>query len=448
MMNKSKWILSVLLVFCLVFSLAGTSLAREDSKSGKARGGMTFDFKDSEDALWAQENIGKMQVKNVIKGYGDGTYRPNTPVKRIEAIVMAIRLMELEEEALAKSDDTQLHFKDADKIPDWAIGHVIVALEKGLFDLSDDKIQPDKPATRLWIVSLLVRALNLQTEALSQMTDIPDFKDAHKIPAGSIGYVNVAIQDGLLNGYDDNTFRPNRSVTRGEMAAFLDRTNDGLLEQSGAIIVQGMITEIAFGDTSVTGDVYTNGVVTVQSFGGNTDTYFISSEKLVQYYEKFIRADQLLPGDLVTLVVQDRIVLEANLLDQDKVITQTNLIELKIEAELNHDGKIELKYKNKRGKVEGKIEFEANDDEKIETKGNEAIAQLEAWIEEMSLSSDMTKEEIVQAVLTVLQINADTIEELEIEIKFSNGEKVEIEIEDDDDDEDEDEHDNDHDDDN
>lgn len=37
-----------------------------------------------------------MQSKEVIKGYGDGTFRPNAPVSRLEAIVMAVRLMELE----------------------------------------------------------------------------------------------------------------------------------------------------------------------------------------------------------------------------------------------------------------------------------------------------------------------------------------------------------------
>lgn len=74
------------------------------------------------------------------------------------------------------------------------------------------------------------------------MTNIPHFNDVNEIPAGSIGYVNVAVEQGITTGYGDNTFKPNQPVKRGEMAAFLDRTNDGLLEQSGAITVQGTIT--------------------------------------------------------------------------------------------------------------------------------------------------------------------------------------------------------------
>lgn len=445
-MKKNKISLSLLLVFFLVTSLSSSVFANEDlSSSNEDREEIQFDFGDSKEAPWADEYIGKMQSKDVIKGYEDGTFRPNAPVKRIEAIVMAVRLMGLEEEALEKSLDTKLHFKDANQIPNWGKGHIIVALENGLFNATEDKIQANKPASRIWIVNLLVKALELEPEALGLMTEIPDFKDANQIPAGSIGYVNVAIENGLINGYQDNTFKANKSVTRGEMAALLDRTNDGLLEQSGAVIVQGEITEISFAEEPVVEEnmisalATTSGSISVQSFNGEEFTYSISPEMLVQYHNRFIRADQLRVGDIVTLVVNEEAVVEANLVDEDNVNTQSNIVELEIKLE-QAEKELKIEYKNKKGKIEAEIETETND-EKVKIKGEEAIKQVEEIIEQLALTPDLSNEEILEKIVTALEIEGDKFKELEIEIKFSNGKKVDIEIEDDEDDDDDDEED-------
>lgn len=451
MKQKKSW-LSLLLVFVLVFSMTGYVFAEEDTipessestnssetTTNQERNGFTFDFSDSKEAPWAEEYIGKMQSKEVIKGYGDGTFKPNAPVTRIEAIVMAVRLMGLEEEALAKSDDIKLHFKDADQIPKWGRGHVIVALENGLFIGTEDKIQSNKAASRVWIVQLLVKALGFEQEALSQMTNIPDFNDVADIPAGSIGYVNVAVEQGITTGYGDNTFKPNQPVKRGEMAAFLDRTNDGLLENAGAITVQGKISAIKFGKGTVTEDVYnetitndvyqsTDGSITIQTFTGDTQTYSIYSDLLVQYHKRFVQADQLFVDDIVSLVVQDGQVIEANLVDEKEVNIDSNLVELKIELEAGKDQKFKIKYKNKKGKVSGEIETKT-DDKKMKVSGDKALSQVEEFVAKFSLTPEMSKEEIVERVLTALDIEENKFKELEIEIKFSNGKKVEIEIE-------------------
>jgi hypothetical protein len=43
-----------------------------------------------------------------------------------------------------------------------------------------------------------------------------------------VGYVKIALEKGLIDGYEDNTFRPERPVTRAELAALLDRTGEQL----------------------------------------------------------------------------------------------------------------------------------------------------------------------------------------------------------------------------
>ncbi|NEW08561.1 S-layer homology domain-containing protein [Paenibacillus sp. SYP-B3998] len=191
-----------------------------------------INFDDLKSAQWAMRYIASLASKRVFEGYEDGTFKPDNSVSRIEAITAAVRLMGLREKAESSTEmQTKLNFKDADKIPSWAVGYVAVALENDLFTENDDAVQPQKDADRLWATTLLVKALKLETEAKAKMNTSLTFKDAKHIPAGSVGYVAVAIEKGLVDGFEDNTFRPGQSVTRAQLAALLDRTGNQLPDQ-------------------------------------------------------------------------------------------------------------------------------------------------------------------------------------------------------------------------
>lgn len=190
-----------------------------------------INFDDLKGAQWAMRYIASLASKQVFEGYEDGTFKPNKSVSRIEAITAAVRLMGLREQAESAAEmSTKLNFKDADKIPAWAVGYVAVALENDLFSEGDDSVQPQKEADRLWATTLLVKALKLNEEAKAKMNTALTFKDAKQIPAGSVGYVAVAIEKGLVDGFEDNTFKPNQPVTRAQLAALLDRTGNQLPE--------------------------------------------------------------------------------------------------------------------------------------------------------------------------------------------------------------------------
>ncbi len=179
------------------------------------------------DVEWAIKNIASLASKRVFEGYEDGTFKPRNNISRVEAITAAVRLMGLREQAESQAEkDTVLNFKDADKIPSWAVGYVAVALENDLFNETENMVQPDKPADRLWATTLLIKALKLEGEAKAKMNTQLTFKDAKEIPAGSVGYVAVAVEKGLIDGFENNTFRPNAPVTRAQLAALLDRTGE------------------------------------------------------------------------------------------------------------------------------------------------------------------------------------------------------------------------------
>jgi len=213
-------------------------------------------FKDENELKWALVPIMRLASKGVFTGYEDGTFKPNQTVSRIEALTAAVRLMGLRAQAeSAEEMRTELHFKDADKIVKqypWAVGYVAVAVENGLFAETEDKVHPEKPADRLWATILLVKSLGLEEEAKKKHNTSLPFKDAKDIPAGAVGYVAVAVEKGLVTGYQDGTFKPNRPVTRAELAALLDRTDSQLPGAKDERTVTGVVKASTTGAIVVT----------------------------------------------------------------------------------------------------------------------------------------------------------------------------------------------------
>lgn len=205
---------------------------------------ITWKFEDEEDLEWAMEYIMRLAAKGVFTGYEDGTFKPKQKISRIETLTAAVRLMGLRDQAESVEEmKTELHFKDADKLKrkyPWAVGYVAVALENDLFFETESEIKPDHDATRLWSTILLIKALKLEDEAKALNNTKLDFKDAKEIPAGSVGYVALALQKGIITGYEDKhgnkTFRPNQPVTRAELAALLDRTDNEMPDQDARAI--------------------------------------------------------------------------------------------------------------------------------------------------------------------------------------------------------------------
>ncbi len=230
-------------------------------------------FKDlNKNYDWVMQNIARLAAMGVFQGYDDGTFRPQKQISRIEAIISAVRLMGLKDQAESQAEmNTHLSFKDEGlierKYPN-AVGYVAVALENDLFSENANFVYPDKPATREWATVLLIKALKLQDEAKKMMnTELP-FSDADQIDVGSRGYVALAVQKKLVSGYQDNTFRPNRPVTRAELAALLDRTGDQMPQYNDGAI-----------HGTVVGSIQSNVLTLTEN--GQTQTYAVDPNAFV-----------------------------------------------------------------------------------------------------------------------------------------------------------------------
>ena len=80
-------------------------------------------------------------------------------------------------------------------------------------------MNPSRAATRAEVAGRVTKAMGIYTDVTgaSKVLDVT-LTDSYYISTA------VAVEYGIINGYGDNTFKPDRNITRQEAAAILART--------------------------------------------------------------------------------------------------------------------------------------------------------------------------------------------------------------------------------
>ncbi|WP_426451083.1 S-layer homology domain-containing protein [Paenibacillus sp. S-38] len=105
----------------------------------------------------------------------------------------------------------------------WAQADIELLASKGLISgVTTSEFQPDRAITRAEFAALIVRSIELPS-----VTSSTYFTDVNA-SAWYAGTVASAVYADIINGYEDNTFRPNDSATREELAAIIVRALDNV----------------------------------------------------------------------------------------------------------------------------------------------------------------------------------------------------------------------------
>ena len=171
---------------------------------------------------WAEQTIIRLVEKGVIKGYPDGTIRPDDIITRGEFAALLARNLELDTTEAEKEPPT---FDDIDG--HWSEKNIEALVDRCLLDPADydGSLKPDEPITRIEIIKMLVRAIG-KGEAAKQFSGNTGFKDDEAINNSDKGYVSIAKNDDLISGYPDGTIRPDGETTRGEAFELIDNLNE------------------------------------------------------------------------------------------------------------------------------------------------------------------------------------------------------------------------------
>ena len=172
----------------------------------------------TQDYDWVAAKIDYLYKNNIVKGTETTSagmkYSPAAKITRGDFILMLYRAFDLK---AAATDN----FTDVPKSSYYydAIG---AAKALGIAQGAYGKFNPTDSLTREDAMVLIYRAIDVKgNKTLPSNGDVSKLVDKAKISDYAVSSVGTLVKAGVINGYEDSTFKPKGYLTRAEMAVVL-----------------------------------------------------------------------------------------------------------------------------------------------------------------------------------------------------------------------------------
>ena len=197
---------------------------------------------------WAQKEVEAAVASGWVDGYPDGSFKPEKSITRAEFTKMLLDAIHLTPDsetvawmkAHAKMKDiwgrpTAYTPKLYDMSGHWLTsqGWLDAALYSGMVvpdDYNGKNFRPEKAIARYEIALMTDRALGLVYPASQPVEGELPFTDKEEILDWMKGYVNESVKAGVLKGYPDGSFQPNKTSTRAEAVVMIQRMLEKMVE--------------------------------------------------------------------------------------------------------------------------------------------------------------------------------------------------------------------------
>ncbi|UTE77421.1 S-layer homology domain-containing protein [Rossellomorea sp. KS-H15a] len=168
------------------------------------------------DVTLYEKEINYLANSKIVEGYGD-TFKPNDPVRRIQAVQMILRDKGIKD----MKDVKDPGFTDLKK-GDYGYEEVAKAVEMGWVsgktrEDGSKYFDPWGSLTRAQMTKIIVQAYNLSGYHFSDFTDVPKSHWAYN-------YINVMVKNRIVTGFNDHSFHPQEVISRQHFAVMLART--------------------------------------------------------------------------------------------------------------------------------------------------------------------------------------------------------------------------------
>lgn len=173
-----------------------------------------LEFPDIKDH-WAEKYIHEFTEKGIIKGYPDGTFKPDRNISRAEFSSLLFHLLKLE-----KPKDEKVIMEEFEDF--WAEAYLESLADKEIIDVTEypEGYDVNGPITRIEIAKMIIRSLG-KGQIANNIKSSPGFKDDNSIKESDLGYVYLAKHYDIIAGYEDGKFRPENQATRAETVKML-----------------------------------------------------------------------------------------------------------------------------------------------------------------------------------------------------------------------------------
>ena len=149
-----------------------------------------------------------------VVGFSDGTVRPEANISRAQFATMLYRLLRAERRDQVFT--SQNAFSDVTR--DLWYNKAVSSMANGGYikGYSDGMFRGNQNITRAEFVAMLVRFIGVNEKAYANFVDVSKDYWAYQ-------YIATATEAGWIQGYQDNTYRPDQDITRAEAMVIMNR---------------------------------------------------------------------------------------------------------------------------------------------------------------------------------------------------------------------------------
>ncbi len=276
---KHKRLLCLLLALVLCLGLVGTAFA------ASAR-----DFPDYDSRAWYADAMKAAVDNGLLRGDDKGLLRPDGYLTRAEMAAIINRAFGTYEKANITS------FKDV-KSTAWYYNDVRMAVQMGTYNgASSTTMAPDTPITRQEAMTVVARALQLDTAAY-QTASLSGFRDYTTVSSWALPYVRAMVGADYIHGNEKRELAPKDLITRAEFAQifrniiqeYIVKEGEYTGDRSGSLLIR--TDAVTLRDMTIDGDLIigcgaADGKITLENvtvtgrvvvWGGGTQAVYMNS---------------------------------------------------------------------------------------------------------------------------------------------------------------------------
>lgn len=181
-------------------------------------------FTDMSSSHWAYDSVNKMAHRGVVRGFPSGEFKPNQEVTRAQSAMFLSRALNVDISNVSGNPYSDVNTS----VNGYA--EIIAMNRKGVF-ATVDKFNPYNDLTRAQMAKIIVESYNLKLEPNGKT--FADVKSSHWANT----YIRTIAEYGITTGITPTEFKPEETVSRAQMVAFLDRTEQ--IIASNPYVVKG-----------------------------------------------------------------------------------------------------------------------------------------------------------------------------------------------------------------
>ncbi|MEZ0537030.1 S-layer homology domain-containing protein [Caldicellulosiruptoraceae bacterium PP1] len=384
---------------------------------------------------WAESAIENLTKSKIINGYPDNTFKPQKSITRIEFASIINSIFKF-------NQVSNISFKDVSS-NDWFYNQVKIAANY-MNGYSDNTFRPNKAITRQEAVTILKKVFDLESTNNKNIA----FKDENQIANYAKDAVNTLVTFNYIQGYKDNTFRPNGILTRAEAVTLISRLVSKIYNNKGSFNKETIngnaivnTPDVELKDIIVKGNLYiTEGVgegtvtldgVTVDGklfvAGGGQNSIHLKNSKINEIKVAKQQSSVRLVAEGNTVIQKAIVVSNAKIEDNSNsngfksIVIENTSKEIKLELKgyidnvsINGNANVVVSQDSKITKLESnseksKLEINGQVDEINISKADNIVINENAEIKTLNVKSDNSKLDIQGKVEKALIENAKEV---------------------------------------